>query len=574
MTPFIGEHPPGGKSAIDAVGDGAIATSSVVRGIVTACLVFVAYGAGAVVVTWPLAAYLATHLPATGGMLHVDQYYAGWALAWQTHALATAPTRIAEANVYWPTPHALFYGTPGFALVPVFAPLFAITGEVTTSLNATLLVCLALTATALHAVTVRFTGSSAAAVAAAVTYLAASSAVTWFEVMPQYAAHAAMPLVAALVVGVPRTRRDTLVLAALLALQGLADVVYVALPFFAFTGVAAAVALRRGHDGRDGVRRTVAALGLALAALVPVYAAYAAVVWANPDLRSQTVWTVPPVMYIRPGVLPEHGPLAFDRLLCVAVGVGLWLHRRDRTASAVERRAWIFAGTWLAVALVTSWTLPGFVPGLRAMLATHGLRDPLRLGLTGLVGLCLLVGLAFAACVRAVATYLPAAARRVVPVVLLLAFVAWRVALMRWPPGAHPIDAAPMPGEEQAVLRAGSGPMLVLPLGNHNEQGIQAAAMYQTVGVWRPLLNGYSSYYPAGFRERMALARRLPDGQALEQLRALGLATVVVRANGLQQFVRQPWLRAIAAGRLGSVAVRLDLPDVLVVDLVEAPAPN
>ena len=341
MTPFIGERRPGGKSAIDAVAGGAIATGPVVRRVVTAGTIFVAYVAAAVVLTWPLAARLATHLPATGGTLHVDQYYAGWALAWQTHALVTAPTRIAEANIYWPTPHALFYGTPGFALLPVFAPLFAITGDVTTSLNATLLVCLALTASALHWVTVRFTGSSAAAVAAATTCLAASGAVTWFEVMPQYAAHAAMPLVAALVVGVPRTRRDTIVLAALLALQGLADVVYVALPFFAFTGVAAALALGRDHDGRAGMRRTGAALGLALVALAPVYAGYARVVWDNPDLRDQTVWGPPPLAYTYVGVLPDHGPLAFGLGICLAIGVGLWLHRRDATASRAERRAWI-----------------------------------------------------------------------------------------------------------------------------------------------------------------------------------------------------------------------------------------
>jgi hypothetical protein len=574
VTPFIGERPSGGKSPIDAVAGGAIATGPVVRRVVTAGTIFVAYVAAAVVLTWPLAARLATHLPATGGTLHVDQYYAGWALAWQTHALVTAPTRIAEANIYWPTPHALFYGTPGFALLPVFAPLFAITGDVTTSLNATLLVCLALTASALHWVTVRFTGSSAAAVAAAATYLAASGAVTWFEVMPQYAAHAAMPLVAALVVGVPRTRRDTIVLAALLALQGLADVVYVALPFFAFTGVSAALALGRDHDGRAGMRRTGAALGLALVALAPVYAGYARVVWDNPDLRDQTVWGPPPLTYTYVGVLPDHGPLAFGLGICLAIGVGLWLHRRDATASRAERRAWIVAGTWLGVALALSWTIPSLVPGFHALLAAHVVRDPLRLGLTGLIGLCLLAGLAFAACVRAVVPYVAAPARRLVPATLLLAYVAWRVAVMTWPPGAHPLDPAPMPGAENAVLRAGSGPVVVLPLGTYYEQGTQAAAMYQTVGVWRPLLNGYSSYYPAGFRERMALAHRLPDGQALEQLRALGLATVVVRPGSLDQLVRQPWLRAIAEGRLGAVAVRLDQPGALVLDLVETPAPN
>jgi hypothetical protein len=184
------------------------------------------------------------------------------------------------------------------------------------------------------------------------------------------------------------------------------------------------------------------------------------------------------------------------------------------------------------------------------------------------------VGLAFNAFVGAVAAHVAAPVRWLVPGTLLVAHVAWRVAIMSWAPGAHPLDPAPMPGAENAALRAGSGPVLVVPLGAHYEQGSHAVAMYQTVGVWRPLLNGYSSYYPTGFRERMALARRLPDGQALEQLRALGLATVVVRVNRLKHLVGQPWHRALAEGRLGPVAVRVDEPDVLVLDLVETPASN
>src|SRR5262249_38351419 len=108
--------------AIDAVGAGTIATGPVVRRAARAGAVFVPHLAAAVAITWPLAAHLSTHLPAPAGPLHIDQYYVGWALAWQTHALVTAPAHFANANIYWPAAHTLFYGTPGFALLPIFAP--------------------------------------------------------------------------------------------------------------------------------------------------------------------------------------------------------------------------------------------------------------------------------------------------------------------------------------------------------------------------------------------------------------------------------------------------------------------
>jgi hypothetical protein len=555
---------------IDVRGGGAIATGPVVRRAVRAGAILVAYVAATVAITWPLAARLSTHLPAAAGPLHIDQYYLGWALAWQTHALVTSPAQLANANIYWPAPHALFYGTPGFALLPIFAPVFLATGDVTTSFDVTLLVSWALTAVALHWATGRITGSTTAAIAAAGTYLTATMPLGWCELVPQYSAHFAMPLVMAAIVAVPRTRRRILELAALVAFQGLADVVYVALPFMVLTSLAGRVTLGRDPATRDGARGVRRALCRALAALLPVYAAYALVAWRNPDLRRQTVWGPTQLAYVGGGLLPGHGPLAVGYTLCLLIAVGLWLHRRDSTSPA-ERRAWWCAGTYAVVGLVVSWTIPSLAPGFLDLLATYVVRDPLRLGLAGLTAVCLLAGLAFAAGGRALAARVPSSARRWVSGTLLLAYLASRLALATWPLGSHPLEPAPALGSEEEALRAGSGPVLVLPLGDQFERGVHAAAMYRTATLWRPLLNGYSSYYPEGFRERMALARRLPDGQAFEQLRALGLATIVVYSSGFEQLVRQPWRRAIDEGRLGAIAVRLDNPDVLVIDLVGAP---
>ena len=59
--------------------------------------------------TWPLARHLATHLPNTVLTCQSDTLLITWALAWMSHALVTAPWTLADANIYHPAPHALFY---------------------------------------------------------------------------------------------------------------------------------------------------------------------------------------------------------------------------------------------------------------------------------------------------------------------------------------------------------------------------------------------------------------------------------------------------------------------------------
>ncbi len=59
---------------------------------------FVGYLGLALALTWPLGAHVTTDLPHVAGTFESDLYYAGWALAWQTHALATAPATLPHAT--------------------------------------------------------------------------------------------------------------------------------------------------------------------------------------------------------------------------------------------------------------------------------------------------------------------------------------------------------------------------------------------------------------------------------------------------------------------------------------------
>jgi len=128
-------------------------------------------------------------------------------------------------------------------------------------------------------------------------------------------------------------------------------------------------------------------------------------------------------------------------------------------------------------------------------------------------------------------------------------------------PRSYPLQATMAPDSLMiALLRKGSGPLVELPVpiaaGHHLAHQPQAEAMYRSIFHWRPILNGYSGYWPRGFPERMALARALPDAAALETLRReTGLTQVLVHLAALPTEERLRWMN-VAAGR-GNPALRL-----------------
>jgi hypothetical protein len=96
---------------------------------------------------------------------------------------------------------------------------------------------------------------------------------------------------------------------------------------------------------------------------------------------------------------------------------------------------------------------------------------------------------------------------------------------------------------EMALLRVGQGPVLEVPAGSDGTEPVpNAVAMLRALAHGRPVLNGYSSYFPADYVSRMRLAAALPDPRAAAELRALtGLGTLVVHLEGLGAGFVQQW---------------------------------
>jgi hypothetical protein len=198
------------------------------------------------------------------------------------------------------------------------------------------------------------------------------------------------------------------------------------------------------------------------------------------------------------------------------------------------------------------------------------LRVPSRLGVAALMGIALLAGVAFVECAERLPQRSGGRLSRVLP--LILALIVAGAAYQQYTrqpdllPRSYPIAAtvASTPGLVSLLART-TGPVLELPtLGPFGKPSpvLQTHAMYRSIWHWRPLLNGYSSYFPAGFPERMELANQLPEpqpprgreprldaGMIITRLeRETGVGAIVVHLQELRRRKRRQWLELANRG--------------------------
>src|SRR5262245_33751889 len=511
-----------------------------------------AYPGLVVWLTWPLAAHLATHLPDTWRGCRFDPLLLGWAWAHQARALVTGPWHLGDADIYHPTPGALFYGESGPGAVPYFAPVFLATGNPTLAVNTTILGCVALTAAALHFVVLRWTRSHLAGFLAAWTFLTTRFVLwTWIPVSPNYAALQYLPLIILLAAA----SAPGPLLPLFIVLQGLASPYLAAATAAPLLVLALARLVRRSTRGAGLRLLAIVALGLGILLIVDL--PYLRVRLENPGLASQTVWRD---VTARPTPLP-WGLLAPDAataipttalVLIVAGALALAVRRVRGAAPSGSDHAWAHGALWVVVGVVASLTpivtWQGRAVQLPQLALAHWapiyevIRFPHRLAVAALMGLAILVGLAFSECTRRLRSPLA----RALLALLVSAVMYGEYSTGGRFPGVFPLSSLPRsyplwkpPAADSpllALLERSAGPVLEVPIGpvhgddSSTDAPLQARAMYRSIFHRRPVLNGYSGYWPAAFPERMALVRRLPDPDALAALHdQTGLETILVQ---------------------------------------------
>jgi hypothetical protein len=533
----------------------------------------IGYGAAVLVLTWPLGLHVATHLPHTTVGCDFDSLVSTWVLAHISRWLAAPWTvDLLNANIYYPTPDALFYGPTCLGALPVFAPVFLLGGNPTVAINAVFLGGVAATAVSLHWVLWHWTRSDLAALVAATAFLTTRWVLwDWIPGAPWFAMLWGFPLLIMLAAGPLDTTREYLVLAALAAVQCLTDPVYVAPAVLVPLAGIALVRLVRASTRPAGLR-LLACVAAAGAILVVAHVGQFAVA-RRENLTKQTMWWFPVQAAELPGdLIAPLSPMALPLIgwVLAALAAVRALRRGglgDALATRVHRHAawWAVAGLLLSITpviVVFGHSVPVLpLQWLDAVVHLHArLRNPIRLRVAGLFGLAMLSGLGFDWCARRVSRSTPAwIPRSAVRVGLALLVVATMYGEYRTGapllhsslPAAYPMAPAPTTSRVLLpLLQKSGGPLLELPL---DEVRVfpppHARAMYRSIAHGRRLLNGYTSYYPPGFWDRMTLAGDLPDADALVKLvRDTGLAVILVHGDELDAAARARWLR-IASGR-------------------------
>jgi hypothetical protein len=509
--------------------------------------------------TWPLAGSLATHLPRNFPGWDFDQNYSGWVLAWESRALVDGNAHLADANIYHPESGTLFYGPLALGALPLFAPLFLSTGNPTLALNFVFLAGIALSATLLHLVVRAWSGSHAAGAVAAVAFLANR----WLLLIlvpsvPHLAVLFYFPLIVFLAATSALRWRAALLLLVLVVLQCLTDPVYVAPAVLAPLLILAVYRGARAATRGRGVR-LAAIVAVATSIVGAVFLPYLSLRAENPNLAQQTNWPRPKLeaLDLPGGLFSPLSPLAIPSLalllIVVAVAVAAWRGwRGSRAEASAFRHALLWSGLGILLSLPlnvrlgdTLYPVP-FVRLARDWVPLFAsIRSPERLRVAALFGLTLLAGLAFAELARHIdltrgrgrAARLARAA--VATLVVVALYTQYEYALAQpqaygprlsagYKIGAAVSDDSAVLG----VLRASGGPTLELPLPRRQPTmaGPQAEAMYRSIFHRQPLLNGYSSFWPRRFPERMRLAAELPAAAALQALRRqTGVLFVLVR---------------------------------------------
>jgi hypothetical protein len=344
------------------------------------------------------------------------------------------------------------------------------------------------------------------------------------------------------------TWRRSLALGALVFVQGLSSP-YLAFATCAPLSVLAAYRVLRSET-RDSGLRLLTSLAMASALSVPVYWGYARVERENPGLAAQTIY---PMVGARPFVVPEdffagRHPTGLPVIAWLLIGVGILCLARPATAAdrVHLREGWGHAALWAAVGMLLSLKPHVVVAGVPLTLphvvlapVFTALRDQRRIGVTALIACSILAGLAFAE----VAARLPGrapigrvAAAAVIAGLILASYFrpidAPEVHLA--PQSPYPTRVAPVADAaiEHAIARS-EGALLELPVCPNSFS--HAAAMFRAIGHRRPLLNGYSGYYPVDFPARIGLACLLPDPEALAALvKTTDIGMILVHVNQLQ----------------------------------------
>jgi len=537
----------------------------------------------AVLETSPLVRHFATHLGSQG----TDVLHQSWILAWDTHALATDPRHLFDANLGYPLERSLAFSDHLLGILPLFAPVYLLTGNVVVGFNTVVVLSAVLAALGGVALAWWWSRRWWPAVVAGTLFGFAPlrlSQIGHLQMLTFFWAPWALVFLDRFLRA--RRWRDLGLFALFYWLQVLAS-------FYLGMMITVAVALYVGYYaivvdrrliGRALATKAAAFFAASVLVLLPTHLAYlqvqraweaswtpGAMIGYSADVQSYL--SAPPLvndLYVsifRP-VIPvgAHERLLFPGLILpVLVLLGVLARVRDVDASEVRRARRLFgliAGVAFVLSLGPALIVWGFntripmpylllyyvVPGWSAM------RVPARFAF--LLMLALVPLSAFGAQViaeRLAGPSSPLAWRRLAPAAAGLALIGLFLLELGGKP--WPLQAArtgrDVPEVYRWLARERPGPIVEIPvaLPQHEHDYL----FYSTVH-WLPIVNGRSSFAPSSHDALKAVLAELPGPRGREYAAAIGLGAIVVHGDLLSAEGRTRWTIAARAGEVRQLA--------------------
>jgi hypothetical protein len=501
--------------------------------------------------TWPLASDPAhlSRLDNDDGGLNT------WVVSWVAHALVSQPLQLFDAPIFYPEPLTLAYSEHMLVPSVMGAPLLWLQASPVLVYNLLVLAGFALSGWAMCLLVTTWTGSGAGGVVAGMLYAFNAHLLTRFvhlqalhvEFLPLalYAIDRVLGVAGSVgSSGNAMVRRDTtrfgFWLLAGFVLQALCSnytLVFLAAALVVAVLVRAGDWMGTGRWHRIGILMAAGAASAFILApfLWPYY-----VVSRDQGL----VRSLDEVRLYSAGVLDyltTGGRLHYDawshrvfegRTALFPGFVGLALAMTGLGGRAVmtdPRRRMMAAIGLMGVALSFGPAMPGYALLHASVPLFSGIRGAARWGFLALTAVAVLAGFGVAALQNrlARATYRPA-------VTFLIAGLV-TVEALRAPMGFVPFEGIPAIYDRLND----EGPVVLAEFPLYYGERVSENARYMvadTRGFW-PLVNGYSGFESASFRERAARWQAFPADDAVQALRMTGVTHVMVHVRDVRQDV-------------------------------------